>query len=427
MLRESGGSTKVIQIRPRREAKASELQIQIDDVYACLGQCAGCVLTPEERKTMSADMAPEMLDLAISKLKDHAASVGPLKRVNVTFGIADHLLIGVDYMQRLHALGSSVIKAGQPSDTAHSAVFFTTSLVGKPQSVIAMLRETRARMEGDVPFIPLVVLDGRLIKAAKFGPMWKEMVLAAKELFGKVDLSTNLSTDAAGCMSPEELALFASRNGFDEVTVNWAPTLRNAGGTLDRPEKIADWLLEFDRLAESRHALTTSFRPVIARTVDSMMCGDGHVPSLIDAVEQIVPETIRKSIEIDHLGYLLPKFEAIGDVTHADRHGLAPLGNIKDDSIAAIIDRAMPRVLSKIIGIHAQGACSTCKHSAICAGTGFHVATNVARRTGMSQTAMEEACPHVAFPVIDRIVKEMTAADQRADRGMLWGAEQGAA
>jgi len=403
-------------------AKASELQIQIDDVYACLGQCSGCVLAPEERRTMSSDMTPETMDLAIRRLREHAAASGPLERVNLTFGIADHLLIGVDYMRHIHALGSSVIEAGDPSDRDHSAVFFTTSLVGKPQSVIAMLRETRSQLESDVPFIPLVVLDGRLIKAAKFGPMWREMVLAAKDLFGKVDLSTNLSTDAVGCMSPEELATFAARNGFDEVTVNWAPTMRNASSTLGDVTAIKEWLLEFDQLAEKRHSLTTSFRPVIARTINSIMCGDGHAPSLVNAVEQIVPETIRKSIEIDHLGYLLPKFEAIGDITHADRHGLSPLGNIRDGSIASIIDRAMPRVLSKIIGIHAQGACSICRHSAVCAGTGFHIATHVARRSGISHTASEEACPHVAFAVVDRIAREMMATEQMADRGPLWSA-----
>jgi hypothetical protein len=152
------------------------------------------------------------------------------------------------------------------------------------------------------------------------------------------------------------------------------------------------------------------------------MCGDGHAPSLVTAVEQIVPETIRKSIEIDHLGYLLPKFEAIGDITHADRHGLAPLGNIRDGSIVSIIDKAMPRILSKIIGLHAQGACSTCRHSAVCAGTGFHVATHVARKTGKSQVVAEEGCPHVAFAIIDRIAAEMMAAEKAPERGTLWAA-----
>ncbi|WP_327210721.1 hypothetical protein [Rhizobium leguminosarum] len=405
-----------------RRRKAGELQIQIDDVYACLGQCAGCVLAPEERKAQSADMTEETLALAVGKLREHAAAVGPLNRINVTFGIADHLLIGVDYLEKLHALGSSIVEAGRPADRAHSAVFFTTSLVGKPASVIAMLREVRARMRGSVPLIPLVVLDGRLIKSMKFGPMWREMVLVAKELFGKVDLSTNLSGDAVSCMSPQELASFATRNGFDEVTVNWAPTIRNAASTLDDVAAVTTWLLEFDRLAERKHAITTSFRPVIARTIDAIMCRDGSAPSLIGAVEGIVPETIRKSIEIDHLGFVLPKLEAIGDITHADRHGLKALGHLSDGTVEEIIERAMPRVLSKIIGIHAQGACSTCRHTAVCAGTGFHVATHVARKTGRSQAFDEEACPHVAYALIDAIASQMRAQDEAMDRGPLFRA-----
>lgn len=411
---------RVVPMKAYQRGRATELQIQIDDVYACLGQCAGCVLTPEERKTMAADMSNEIMDLTVSRLKEHAAASGPLKRVNVTFGIADHLLIGVEYMQKLHALGSEIIEAGKPTDRAHSAVFFTTSLVGKPASVIAMLRETKARLQGDVPFIPLVVLDGRLIKAAKFGPMWREMVVVAKQLFGKVDLSTNLSVDAVSCMSPQELASFAARNGFDEVTVNWAPTVKNADNTLGDVSAVSEWLLEFDRLAENDHSLTTSFRPVIARTVDSIMCRDGHAPNLVTSVEEIVPETIRKSIEIDHLGFLLPKFEAVGDITHAARHGLAPLGHLTEGTINEIISKAMPRVLSKIIGIHAQGACSTCRHSAVCAGTGFHVATHVARKTGRSQAFNEEGCPHVAYSLIDKIAGEMKKTDIEQERGLLW-------
>lgn len=415
-------TTRTTQSGAVNRRKAGELQIQIDDVYACLGQCAGCVLAPEERKAQAADMSEETLALAVRKLREHAASVGPLDRVNVTFGIADHLLIGVDYLEKLHALGSSIVEAGRPADRAHSAVFFTTSLVGKPASVIAMLREVRARMTGSVPLIPLVVLDGRLIKSMKFGPMWREMVLVAKELFGKVDLSTNLSVDAVSCMSPQELAAFATRNGFDEVTVNWAPTIRNAASTLDDVGTVARWLLEFDRLAERRHAITTSFRPVIARTVDAIMCRDGAAPSLISAVEGIVPETIRKSIEIDHLGFVLPKLEAIGDITHADRHGLRPLGHLSEGTVEEIIDRALPRVLSKIIGIHAQGACSTCRHSAVCAGTGFHVATHVARKTGRSEAYEEEGCPHVAYALIDAISSEMKDQDAAMDRGPLFRA-----
>jgi hypothetical protein len=397
--------------------RATELQIQIDDVYACLGQCAGCVLAVEERRSQLPDMNEATLKLSIDRLVEHAAAMRPLQRINVTFGIADHILFGADYLVRLHELASAIIKAGNPTDKAHSAIFFTTSLVGKPSKVIALMEEVRARIGNEIQMVPLVVLDGRLIEAAKFGPMWRDMVLAAKALFGKVDLSTNLSADAISVMSPRQLADFAVTNGFDEVTVNWAPTLNNATRTLIDTKSMERWLLDFDAIAEGKEQITTSFRPVIAKTVDALMCKyDGTPPDLISTVTNLVPETILKSIEIDHMGNLLPKFEAIGDITHAARHGLEPLGHIATASIAELIEIAMPKVARKIASIHARGACATCAYSPVCAGTGFHIATNVARMTGIGIND-KHSCPHVAFGLIDRIASELMTTHK--ERGLV--------
>jgi hypothetical protein len=317
----------------------------------------------------------------------------------------------------LYKKGQDVIKSGNPSDMQHSAVFFTTSLVGKPSKNIALLRQIRSQINDDVKLIPLVVLDGRLMEAAKFGPMWKEMVLEAKRLFGKVDLSTNLSVDAISVMSPEQLERFAVENGFDEVTINWAPTLVNAQRTLSDNQAMTEWLLKFDELAQSDSQITTSFRPVIEKTVDALMCSyDGTPPSLIGTVQELVPETISKSIEIDHLGQLLPKFEAVGDITHADRHGLKPLGRLVDGSIQEIIEQAMPVIGRKIAAIHTSGSCATCQYSPVCAGTGFHIATHVARKTGFAPPNSAE-CPHVAFKLIDRIASEMM--ERHHERGLV--------
>lgn len=345
-------------------------------------------------------------------LVEYASQCKPLKRVNVTFGIADHILMGVDYLVKVHQCGSRIVAAGQPTDTDHSAVFFTTSLVGKPANVIAMLKEMRARISGDVPFLPLVVLDGRLMQAEKFGPRFREMVLVAKELFGKVDLATNLSTDAVAAMSADELIEFATVNEFDEVTVNWAPTVENFRQTLEGVQPITDWLIRFDELAIERPWLGTSFRPVIERTVDSVMCRSDGAPKLVTAAREILPETLAKSIEIDHLGFVLPKLEAIGDITHAERHGFQPLGHINDGPLAETIEKATKGFVQSVIREHVKGACATCDRSAICAGTGFHVATKVARMTG-SGNPEDQGCPHVAKPLIDRIAGRMAAEDAK--------------
>lgn len=392
--------------------KADELQIQIDDVYACRGLCAGCVLSATERKSDLPDMSEFTLTQTEDALVQYAYECKPLKRVNVTFGIADHILMGVDYLVKIYQSGSRIVAAGQPSDTDHSAVFFTTSLVGKPANVVAMLKETRRRISGDVPFLPLVVLDGRLMQATKFGPMFREMVLTAKDLFGKVDLATNLSTDAVAAMSPDELIEFAEINGFDEVTVNWAPTIENAERTLSDVQTITNWLIRFDELAVERPWIGTSFRPVIERTVNSVMCRSDGSPNLMTAAREILPETVAKSIEIDHLGFVLPKLEAIGDITHAERHGFKPLGHINDGALSDTIRKATKGFVQSVIREHAKGACAECDRTAICAGTGFHVATKVARMTGAGDPE-EHGCPHVAKALIDRIAGRMEIEDAK--------------
>lgn len=380
--------------------RATELQVQIDDVYACLGLCAGCVLTADERKGKSPDMPDDILDLAIARLTDHAAAMRPLKRVNVTFAIADHILMGADYMKRIHALGARIVRAGEPASMEYSGVFFTTSLVGKPARVMEMLKDVRESIEDDVPFIPLVVLDGRVVNATKFGAQWKEMVLYAKELFGKVDLNTNLSVEACGSMSPEELLSFAADNGFDDVTVNWTPTLANADATLSDNLAMSKWLLEFDDLVRARGDITTGYGQYLDRVVENAIRdrgGDG-ASGMADYVKAVVPETIRKSIEIDHRGNLLAKFEAVGDIPHSPRHGLPTLGHITEGSVDELLERSKARMVMSVVQQHARGACVGCQYNAVCAVTGFHISTAVARKTGRREDGGE--CPHVARDLI---------------------------
>lgn len=380
--------------------RATELQVQIDDVYACLGQCTGCVLSSDERKGKTPDMPDDVLDLAISRLVDHASAMRPLKRVNVTFAIADHILMGADYMRRIHAQGSRIVRAGAPSSMDYSGVFFTTSLVGKPKRVMKMLLEVRDGIENDVPFIPLVVLDGRVVNATKFGAQWREMVLYAKELFGKIDLNTNLSVDAISMMSPEELMAFAADNGFDDVTVNWTPTLMNARATLSDNAGMASWLLAFDELVRARGDITTGYGQYLDRVVENAVATRGYdgASDMMDYVSAVVPETIRKSVEIDHHGNLLAKFEAVGDIPHAARHGFPALGHLSEGSINEILARSQPSMLRNVIRQHAGGECVDCEYNAVCGVTGFHVSTGVSRKTGLAGNG--RGCPHIARDLI---------------------------
>lgn len=390
--------------------RARELQIQIDDVHACHGMCPGCILVASERKVIRPDMRDETMNLAIERLREYAASLPRLNRVNVTFGIGDHLIMPEDYVRRIHELGASVIRDADPADRQHSAVFFTTSLIGKPNEVVEKLMNCKSDKTSDVPLLPIVVLDPRLLHAVKFGPFYKDMIAKVKDIYGKVDLTINLSDEAVSDMGPNEFVEFAVSNGFDEVTVNWTPTVGNAASTCADLPATLDWLLGFDDLMQSNPGITSSFHPVLMGAIDAAMCASdgGSLPSLITTISGVVPETIRKSIQIDNLGNLLPKFEAIGDITHSARFGLKPIGHLKNGPISDQVEGAIPGLQRRIVAAHRHRQCMACPVSGICAATGFHVLTHVVGKTGM---AGDGDCPHVARRLIDRLLERAMEAD----------------
>ena len=89
-----------------------ELQVQIDDVMACPGRCPGCALSASERRSATPDMGVDVLARVAKSVAQYARVLGP-KSVNVTFGIADHFLIGEEYVHDIYrSMAGELSRAG---------------------------------------------------------------------------------------------------------------------------------------------------------------------------------------------------------------------------------------------------------------------------------------------------------------------------
>ncbi len=388
---------------------ARELQIQIDDVYACPGNCAGCILVADERRTQTPDMSERLLRLSIDRLDAYIPTLDNLEYINLTYGIGDHLRMEQGYLKLLHELAADMLER-HGYDDPKNAVFFTTSLIGKAEILLPRL-EDLARHDKRVQFYPIAVLDPAKLYNKNFGAVYEGNILRTKELFGKVDLAINLSAEAIERITPQDLHDFAAENEFDEVTINWTPTKANIAHTAPCIDDLAEWLIAFNRAVVAGDKIGSSFAPVLRRSIDAVMCGaDGDsTPTLQQAVNDVLPETIRKSIEIDHMGNLLPKLEAVGDITHGDRFGLPTLGNINQGPIDELLAENMNPLKARVIGIHSRSpACASCDHLSICAVTGFHVQTHILG----PRADREQGCPHVAAQLIDHFRDEAVAADE---------------
>ena len=105
----------------------TEMQIQIDDVYACPGHCPGCALSSVERKGYEPDVSLETLHLIYDKLNDYLKEINNYDRIGITYGIADHFLMSDDYLAKTFLLGSQLIKNSQ-IDNSYNFIRFNNVL-----------------------------------------------------------------------------------------------------------------------------------------------------------------------------------------------------------------------------------------------------------------------------------------------------------
>ena len=385
---------------------ATEIQIELDDVYACPGKCPGCVLTTEERKSPVPDMSGATRLQILASLEKYIPQLSGLKTMNLTYGIADHLLMPTEYLVQIYKDAARLFDAAGLAGSG--SIFMSTSVIGKTAMVKAKLAAlAEASREFETKLYPIVVLDPAKLIHASFGKTYAHHIAFTKELFGVVDLAINLSDRAIADMSARTLVEFAKKHGFREVTVNWVPTPDNLKATYS-PEvvlKLRDWLLEFAVEAEKEH-VECSYVPVVQKAYDAWRCaldgeeGDGQ--GVLNLAEKLLPETLEKSLQFDHAGNVFPKWEAVGDVPHNDRVGLKVWGNVNESpDLSALIRNGMPKTIRTVIKAVSGSPCNTCEFSGFCATTGFHAYTHVLKE-GQADGWLKD-CPHVAKTLIQNL------------------------
>lgn len=355
---------------------SNEIQIEIDDVYGCPGHCPGCVLSTLERKTNIPDMSSNILEKSINKLIEYIPTLKNLEKVNLTYGIADHFLMPNEYLEKTYNLGADLIeKTG--FNNGYNGVFYTASMIGKHEKIMDKVSFLHnLSLKRGVRFYIIAVLDPKNLYHKSFAETYKKNIIETNKLIGKVDLSINLSEEAISNISPKDLYDFALLNDFDEVTINWTPTEDNINFVYFDQKKLSDWLIDFDELLNKNNELTTSYRPVIKKTINNLMCksSDEVEDNLQENINNHLDELVKKSIQIDDKGNIFPKYEAIGDIAHNPRIGIKPWGNIQENmSIEEIISRELPNTKKFVIKQFTKDPCLSCEYNKFCANSGFHI------------------------------------------------------
>jgi radical SAM protein with 4Fe4S-binding SPASM domain len=381
---------------------AEEFQVEVDDVYACPGRCPGCVLSSSERRTTNPDMSTEIRKSIFRSLSSYVKSLTGLKKMNLTYGIADHFMMSLPYLTEIYEDAKKFFADSCLENSG--SVFITTSLIGKADDIRQKIDALSLMSTESVPLGLIVVFDPGKWSHKRFGDTYEGNIKYAKEKFSVVDLAINLSDEAMVGITPEEMIKFSLENGFEEVTVNWVPTDDNIKHTYsaETKNKLSKWLIDFSILSDKNN-IQSSYKPVIKKAYDAWRCAmdsesDTDGTGVLDVMEKLLKNTLGKSIQFDHNGNVFAKWEAIGDVPSNARTGLSIWGNVSQGDLSEIINNGLLKTKKESFKSVSTQSCLTCKYAAACATTGFHVYSQVIRRVEKSEM---DGCPHVAFGLWD--------------------------
>lgn len=395
---------------------SNEIQIEIDDVYACPGHCPGCVLSTIERKSNAPDMSMETLEKTITKLIDYVPILKNIEKINLTYGIADHFLMSKEYLEKTYHLGADLIEKTNLKNE-YNGIFYTASMIGKYESIMEKVQFLyEISQKRGVPFYIIAVLDPKHLYHKKFGDIYARNIIDTNKLIGRVDLSINLSEEAIDKITPSELYNFAVYNNFDEVTINWIPTDDNIQYVYFNQKKLAQWLIDFNELIEIEGKLSTSYSPVITKTINSLMCkSDAYLNDFSQQLKLHLPELVEKSLQIDHEGNIFPKYEAIGDISHNPRLGIKAWGNIHENkSLKEIITIGQKNTEKFVLKQFTKGPCLECEYNKFCANSGFHVYnhiltdnTDINTKLKINENINNLGCYHSAKIMFDYFYKKI--------------------
>ena len=405
------------------KAYSNELQIQINDVYSCPGHCPGCSLSTLERKSNNSDMQPITLVNAIEKLKSYVKNFDNLEKINITYGIADHFLMTNEYLENTFHLAADLIKDANLVDP-HNGVFYSVSMIGKHEKIMDKVRFLHSlSKERNVPVYFVAVLDPKNLYHQTFSKTYSQNIIKTNELIGILDLSINLSEEAISFLSPQQLFEFSLKNNFDKVNINWTPTSDNLEFSYMDNEKLAQWLIDFDKLVATTD-MEISYRPSMMKIINSIRCQSFSLENdFQQTLNNYIQEIMYKTFQIDEHGNIFTHFEGIGDIAHSPRLGFKPLGNVNDNkSILNMITEHMNHTKKIITKEFVMEPCTSCDYNIYCSNTGFHIYNNILRnavktrpefKVKVQSNIDKYGCPHIAKKMFSYYEKICESEDKK--------------
>ncbi len=377
------------------------IQILLETVVRCGGNCSGCALSSSERMT-KADFDFTAFKSSVKKVYGYIkeiAKVNEIESLSIFLGQGDHFLLTDDDLKSIVGICDELI----PLEIKHKTVILlTASAIGKNTDIqrkMDLIYNESIRV-GIPMFIQTVFDPKKIIETKNFKDTYIKNILYLKEKCGMTDLTINLGQDFLEMMSPQEFHNWVVEYQFNHVEANWVINKNTQKMWLGNITSMHNWIKEWLLIYKNNPAYEINFIPIALRIL-----ANKDLPIL--KTQKVIEQSLTENLYIDSSGNLIPcKIGPINNLTPVQERMMGDkIININALLTGKQVFEELKRVsvgLSKkaINKVITHKVCALCPYKSVCATNGAS--------TWLNYDGNESGCPWNVKELYELLEKEFS-------------------
>lgn len=220
------------------------LQILVETMTRCGGNCSGCALSSLERMVSSFDLDNFILKTqqVRSMLDKHNAE--EVESATVFLGQGDHFLINEKQIDQFMLHAARMIPEELKRKTV---VFITASAIGKHEQIVKKMDLFyEYSLKYNLPFFIQVVFDPKKMKTTpKFQEIYIKNILYFKQKCGMTEVTVNIGEDILNHLTPQDFHDFIKKYNFKHIEMNWVINQFTYSMWKNIYQDMMQWMIEW--------------------------------------------------------------------------------------------------------------------------------------------------------------------------------------
>ena len=340
---------------------AQNIQILLETMLRCGGNCSGCALSSIEKTSKSSIdwiFFEEKIKLVNNILEEKKQE--EIESISLFLGQGDHFLLSEAEIEKFMFYCSKII----PEDLKHKTVILITA------SAIGKYIATKNKMDKifdlsikyKMPFFIQVVFDPKKNMEQSFKETYIKNILYFKEKCGMTELTINLGKDILENISPQNFHNLMIEYNFLHIEINWVMNNQTHSMWLKNYKEMFNWLKELLILNAKNHKYEINFIPFLARAFELKNVSNINLLKHISTgLQENIYIDNHGNINLGQAGLvsnLIPLNQRLKKIENIIR-------NLKEVKIVA--DKSATNILSKLLR---KENCGKCKYNFICSQIG---------------------------------------------------------